>query len=142
PLPPHPPQFVLELRRPPRPPLFPYTTLFRSTATVARAVRDDPDGARLSVIYRHALRALAADPLMRAFYTADSQILGDIVRRRGPERYGPRQRLVVDFVSRMQDAGLIRTDLDAAAVAHVLGIISLGLITIESTVGSAVSPPL
>src|SRR5690606_41459644 len=83
PLPPHPPQFVLELRRPPRPPLFPYTTLFRSTATVARAVRDDPDGARLSVIYRHALRALAADPLMRAFYTADSQILGDIVRRRG-----------------------------------------------------------
>ena len=48
----------------------------------------------------------------------------------------------MDFVSRMQDAGLIRTDLDAAAVAHVLGIISLGLITIESTVGSAVSPPL
>src|SRR2546428_398646 len=32
--------FFLTIRRPPRSPLFPYTTLFRSTATVAAAVTD------------------------------------------------------------------------------------------------------
>ncbi len=114
----------------------------RLTGTVARAVREDPAGARLSTVYRHALGALAADPLMRALYTADSQVLGDVVRRRGPERYGPRQRLVVEFVSRMQRAGLIRADLAAEAVAHVLGILSVGLVAIESTVGSEAAPPL
>ncbi|GLU50045.1 TetR/AcrR family transcriptional regulator [Nocardiopsis ansamitocini] len=114
----------------------------RLARTTTEAVTADPQGGRLSAIYRHALEALAADPLMRALYTADSQTLGDLVRGYGPERYAPRQRWAVAFVVRMQEAGLIRTDLDAQSVAHVLAIISTGLISIESTVGSEAAPPL
>ncbi|TDQ53104.1 TetR/AcrR family transcriptional regulator [Actinorugispora endophytica] len=120
--------------------------LARQTERLARAATEavlaDPEGGRLSAVYRHTLRALAADPLMRALYTADSRVLGDVVRGRGPDRYAPRQRWAVEFVARMQEAGLVRGDLDAAAVAHVLAVISTGLITVGSAVGSEAAPPL
>src|SRR3712207_7043976 len=57
--------FFLMIRRPPRSTLFPYTTLFRSLADGARAVRDGAGRARPRARHRHRADERAPDDARR-----------------------------------------------------------------------------
>ncbi len=102
----------------------------------------DPQGGQMAHLYRHTLLALDANPLIRALYTHDSQILGDFVHRQDPERYTSRLLLGEDAIRQMQAAGLLREDLDAQVVAYLFAILALGFLSIGSVIPASSAPPL
>ena len=61
-------------------------TLYLFDAWLER-IQADPEGGTLFGIYRHGFLALLAHPLMMAFYTKESAVLGDYVRHCGPAVY-------------------------------------------------------
>lgn len=105
-------------------------------------VEDDPEGGRISAIYRHGMMALAANPLMRALYTRDSRVLGDYARRRPGEHHSERFIFGRTFFERMHEAGLLREELSPKAVAYLLGVISYGLMSTETIIPAEEAPPM
>lgn len=114
----------------------------RVTDDTMRRIDQDPDGGSISTIYRHGLLALAANPLMRALYTRDSRILGDFARRQPRQHYAERFLFGRTFFARLQQAGLLREELRPEVVAYLLGIISYGLMSIETVIAPEDAPPL
>lgn len=104
-------------------------------------VQADPAGGTLFNIYRQGFLTLLAHPLMRAFYTRDSYVLGNYVRRRGPMVYVRPYLLNRAFVRQLQAAGLIRTDMRDDVINHVLMLISIGLFSIGELIPQEHSPP-
>ncbi len=86
----------------------------------------DPDGGRLSRIYRHSIGALLPRPFLVALYTQPETILPTVLRDNGPATYAPRIQLGADFLERMQAAGLIRADVKPDVVSHTLGVLTVG----------------
>lgn len=107
-----------------------------------RRVEGDPEGGKISAIYRHGIMALAANPLMRALYTRDSRILGDYARRQPGKRYAERFLFGQTFVERLQEAGLLREELRPEVAAYLMGIISYGLMSIETIIPAEEAPPM
>jgi TetR/AcrR family acrAB operon transcriptional repressor len=105
-------------------------------------VEADPQGGQIAHLYRHALLALQHNPLMAAMYTRDSRVLGDFVRHQDVERYTSRLMFGKEAIAQMQKAGLLRTDISPDVLAHLMTIIALGFMSVESIVPPADAPPL
>lgn len=103
-------------------------------------IESDPDGGRLSNIYRHSISALLERPFMRAIYEDNGRILDGLLQ--GPESYRPRVLLGVEFLRKMVEAGLVRADVDLAATSHVLGVLSVGPLLAEPVLGDESTPSL
>jgi AcrR family transcriptional regulator len=104
-------------------------------------VQADPEGGTLFGIYRHGFLTLLAHPLMMAFYTKESFVLGDYVRQRGPAVYIRPYLLNRALVQQLQVAGLIRQDLRADVMNHILMIISVGLFSVSELIPQEHAPP-
>jgi AcrR family transcriptional regulator len=104
-------------------------------------VQADPEGGTLFGIYRHGFLTLLAHPLMMAFYTKESFVLGDYVRQRGPAVYIRPYLLNRALVQQLQVAGLIRQDLRADVMNHILMIISVGLFSVNELIPQEHTPP-
>ncbi|MGW0483936.1 TetR/AcrR family transcriptional regulator [Nonomuraea sp. NPDC003214] len=113
--------------------------LARSMRKLAAAVRgrvERHDGpVTLSELYGISMDALLADELMLAFYLADTSVLGDYVRDKGPERYGPRLDWLTGYASDLREAGLLRGDVDPDAASLVMSVFSVGLINAAPVLG-------
>lgn len=90
----------------------------------------DPNGGTLGSIYRHSILALEANPLLLAAYTLDAAVLGDFARRQPSGVYTQRLLFGEAFVRRLQQANLLRAELDPQRTAYVMGVISFGLLSI------------
>lgn len=108
---------------------------------VARILAD-PQGGGIGPLCAHGFRALATSPLLQALYTSDIATLGELFRFRGPEVYSARYRENLAFVREMQRAHLIRTDLSAETVNHLIQALSHGLVSIGGMVDAADVPDL
>jgi AcrR family transcriptional regulator len=104
-------------------------------------IQADPQGGTLFGIYRHGFLTLLAHPLMMAFYTKESVVLGDYVRQRGPAVYTRPYLLNRELVQQLQAVGLIRQDLRADVMNHILMIISVGLFSISELIPQEHAPP-
>jgi TetR/AcrR family acrAB operon transcriptional repressor len=104
-------------------------------------VQADPEGGTLFGIYRHGFLSLLAHPLMSAFYTKESVVLGDYVRQRGPAVYGHRYLLNRLFIEHLQAAGLLREDLQPNVINHLLMILSVGLFSVSELIPQEQVPP-
>jgi AcrR family transcriptional regulator len=104
-------------------------------------IQADPEGGTLFGIYRHGFLTLLAHPLMMAFYTKESAVLGDYVRQRGPAVYTRPYLLNRALVQQLQAADLIRQDLRADVMNHLLMIISVGLFSISELIPQEYEPP-
>ncbi len=107
--------------------------------TLAR-VEADPEGGRLSGIYRHSIAALLGHPFMRALYTDDGQVVAGVLR--GPEAYRPRVLLGEEFLRRMAAAGLLRPDVDPAVASHLLSVLAVGPLLAEPVLRDRAAPAL
>lgn len=107
---------------------------------VADRVDADPIGGRISRIYRHSVAALLDRPLLRAIYEDDEQIVAGILR--GPERYRPRILMGEQFLRRLTEAGLLRTDIEPATMSHLLTVLGLGPLLAEPVLRDESSPSL
>ncbi len=102
----------------------------------------DPDGGLIGAIYRHSLLALQANPLVSALYTRQSRILGDFMQRQDPARYTGRFLFALDFVTEMQSAGLVRSDLAPNVIATMMAVMAYGFIGVERVIPPDQAPTL
>lgn len=104
-------------------------------------VQTDPQGGKLYGIYRHGFLALLAHPFSSALYTKESHVLGEYVRRRDPAAHIRPYYLNLAFVQKLQSAGLVRTDMRAEVINHLLTLISIGLFSIGELLPRDQAPP-
>jgi AcrR family transcriptional regulator len=104
-------------------------------------IETDPAGGTVGGLYRQGILALVAHPLMSALYSRESRVLGSLVRKRGPAIYTPRYVASVQMVQALQEVGVIRADVPAPYVNHVLLLLQVGLIMIGQIFDPALFPP-
>jgi AcrR family transcriptional regulator len=102
----------------------------------------DPRGGGIGPLCAHGFRALATSPLLQALYTSDIATLGELFRFRGREVYSERYRENLVFVRELQRAHVIRTDLSAETVNHLIQALSHGLVSVGEMVDAADVPDL
>lgn len=105
------------------------------TADVHRRVLDASGLIDLPAVYRFAVEALLADPLMRAFHLGDEAILGDHVRSVDDDRYRQRFDWLLDYIARIQRAGMIDPDVPRETLSRVLSVFTIGLLHSPATLG-------
>jgi AcrR family transcriptional regulator len=90
-------------------------------------IERDPEGGRLSRIYYYTLSAVYERPLARMLYTVDRDAMNAIMRSANSFKYIPGVGIRADLIETMQQAGMVRRDVDAGTVSHMLTIFSAGL---------------
>jgi len=104
--------------------------LNREYAGMFRVIVDhmdrDPRGGLLSRIYRHTLGAVHERPLARALYLADPIALNAIMREAYGFEYMPRMGVRAVFIDRMKEVGMVRADVDSAALSTLINAVSAG----------------
>jgi AcrR family transcriptional regulator len=90
-------------------------------------IERDPDGGRLSRIYYYTLAAVYERPLARTLYTVDRKAMNEIMRSANSFGYIPGVGIRADLIETMQRVGMVRRDVDAGTVSHMLTIFSAGL---------------
>ena len=102
----------------------------------------DPQGGTIGGMYKNMLGALNSSAFMAAMFKQDGRILGNYMRKpdnlfKNQQFKGTRQ----DFIQMMQDAGLVRSDLDPQVTAHIMNMLAFGLISMEEVMDKADIPP-
>jgi AcrR family transcriptional regulator len=90
-------------------------------------IERDPEGGKLSRIYYYTLAGVYERPLARTLYTVDREAMNTIMRSPNSFQYLPGVGLRADLIETMQRAGMVRRDVDAGTVSHMLTIFSAGL---------------
>jgi hypothetical protein len=90
-------------------------------------IERDPEGGRLSRIYYYTLSAVYERPLARVLYTVDRDAMNSIMRSANSFSYVPGVGIRADLIETMQRVGMVRRDVDAGTVSHMLTIFSAGL---------------
>jgi AcrR family transcriptional regulator len=98
----------------------------RMWRVIADNIDRDPRGGLLSRIYRYTLTGVYERPLARALYLMDRDGLHTILRASYGFSYIPRLGVRADFIVRMQEAGMVRADVDARALSALLSAVSAG----------------
>lgn len=105
-------------------------------------LHDDPDGGSMAGLYKNSLYALSSSPFMAAIFKQDGRILGNYLRK--PDnffRQQPQDTRYV-FVKMMQDAGALRTDIDAKVIAHIMNMLAFGLVAMDEIMDRQDMPPM
>lgn len=105
-------------------------------------IENDPEGGLIANMYINMLKVIDRTPLMAVIMRQDGRILGNYLRKKDNffvknQRQGMRH----EFVAKMQAAGAIRQELDPRVVAHIMDMISFGMVTITEFVASEHLPP-
>jgi len=98
----------------------------RLWADLVDDIERDPRGGLLSQIYRYTLSGVYENPLVRALYLADRNGLNTIVRSTHGFAYVPDFRVRASFIETMQEAGMVRREVDADALAALLSAVAAG----------------
>lgn len=94
---------------------------------VADNIERDPMGGLLSRIFRYSLGALHERPLARALYLQDPQSLNQIVRATHDTEFFPNMGADGPFLESLQQAGMIRDDVDVRALTFFLSAYMAGV---------------
>ena len=95
--------------------------------TMVDDIERDPAGGLLSRIYYYTLSAVYERPLARMLYTVDREAMNSIMRNANSYGYIPGVGIRADLIETMQRIGMVRRDVDAGTVSHMLTIFSAGL---------------
>ncbi|MBV1860214.1 MAG: TetR/AcrR family transcriptional regulator [Nannocystaceae bacterium] len=108
------------------------------------AVMADPRGGTLGGMYKATLLGLHSSPFMSRLMTKDSTLLGRYIRRPGNmfQAASRGQQTRHEVIAMMQRAGAVRDDIDAKVVAHIMNMISYGMVSLEGVVPAEEIPPL
>ncbi|MGN7213168.1 TetR/AcrR family transcriptional regulator [Brachybacterium paraconglomeratum] len=112
------------------------TTAMRDlTAAVHRRCRAHEGLLDLPAVYRIGIEELLAEPLLRAVQLGDEDVLGAHVHTVDPARYRTRMDWLGQYVAALQDAGVLRKDVDREVLGQVLGTFTLGLLSAPAVLG-------
>lgn len=94
-------------------------------------IEADPQGGTIGGIYKAVLYAINQSPFMSAIIKQDGRIFGNYLHK--PKQLfstleGPALR--TEFIQAMQKAGAVRQDVDPQVIAHIMDMLSYGLVGI------------
>ena len=107
-----------------------------------KLIETDQYGGTIGSMYKNTLYALNESPFMSVIFKRDSRVLGSYVRK--PDNFFRRQqeqdtRFV--FVKMMQDAGVIRNDMDTRVISHIMDMLAYGLVSMDEVKKEEHIPP-
>jgi AcrR family transcriptional regulator len=94
---------------------------------VIQNIERDPRGGLLSRLYTYMLSAVYERPLAKTLFVLDRDALASILRNSHGWAYMPTIAIRGELIAALQDAGMVRADVDAHMVASVLSACSAGL---------------
>ena len=106
------------------------SAMFAFSKAWINAVEEDPDGGLIANMYINMLKAFDQVPFMATIMRKDPATLGNYLKKPGnffEEQQSAGMRH--EFIALMQQAGAVRKDLDPLVTAHIMDIISYGLVT-------------
>lgn len=99
---------------------------------IKRRVENDPQGATLHGIIKHTTLAILKNPLMKAVFLRDTNMLGEIARmKHTTARYQERLVNFTTYFDVLRNQGIIRTDLSPKAEIFMLSAISTGFLLVD-----------
>jgi AcrR family transcriptional regulator len=96
-------------------------------ASIVDHVERDPRGGLLSRMYTYILASVYERPLARTLFVIDRDALNQIMRNANGFVYVPNVGIRSDLIEGLQEAGMVRRDVDARMVSSVLSACSAGL---------------
>ncbi|MEO8611684.1 MAG: helix-turn-helix domain-containing protein [Chloroflexota bacterium] len=108
-------------------------------------IEADPDAGTIFSLYQYAIVTTIANPLIHAVMTQDVRVLGDFTRRwiRANGGRAEEGNLFRDeMVKQLQEANVIRADLDAQMISYIMGLIRYGFLTVHDIIPPENTPPL
>jgi AcrR family transcriptional regulator len=106
-------------------------------------INDDPHGGTIGGMYKNSLYALNSSEFMAATFRKDGRILGNYLRKPGNffQAAEGKQTARYDFVKMMQEAGAVRQDINPEIIAHIMNMLSYGLIAMSDIMPQENIPP-
>ncbi len=99
---------------------------------IKRRVENDPQGATLHGVIKHTILAILKNPLMKAAFMGDTDMLGEIARMKyGTNRYQERLLNFTTYFEVLRNQGIIRSDLSPKAEIYMLSAISTGFLLVD-----------
>lgn len=95
-------------------------------------IEADPRGGTIGGLYRAVLYAINSRPLMAAMMRRDRRVIGTYLRK--PDNlFASMQGSAFSsgFLQALQEAGTVREDVDPVVMAHILDMLSYGMVTIQ-----------
>lgn len=112
------------------------------TADVHSRVLEAIDVIDLPTIYRFGVEAMLADPLMRALYLGDETVIGDHVQSVTDGRYQQRFDWLVEYIARLQAAGVLDPDVAIEPLVRMLSVFTIGLLHTPGVLGATTDDQL
>jgi AcrR family transcriptional regulator len=119
------------------------TVLLRANRRIVAATADRMEAEPTHVLPARLLRSLylelTADPMSRALYLADTEVLGRLAHEAEETLGGlvaARTEVLVEHLRLLRDAGCLRTDLDVDALLYMFGAIGAGFFFVGGAPGS------
>ncbi len=97
-------------------------------------IERDPRGGLLSRIYLYILAGIYERPLSKTLFVIDRDALNRIMRHSHSFRYVPQVGIRGEMIERLQEAGMVRRDIDASMISSVLSVTSVFNIRIRARV--------
>lgn len=104
-------------------------------------VEEDPNGGTIGGMYKSTLYVLDSNPFMAAMFRKDGRILGSYMQKDNNffRQQDPSMRQ--EFITLMQEAGTVRKDIDPKVAAHIMNILSYGLVGMDGIIDRKHMPP-
>jgi len=101
----------------------------------------DPRGGTFGGIFRTIMSAMQDSPLILALYKRDRRVLGQFARSHAGQ-FKRKTGFNTDLITFMQQVGVVRKDVDPLIMAHIINMLSYGLISMDEITPLADQPPL
>lgn len=92
----------------------------------------DERGGTIAGMFKHLLRAIHASPLVGSIFKRDRSVIGSYLQRPNGMFKRRRGHTRLEFVERMQAAGAMRADADPHVTAHIMNMLSYGLVSMDA----------
>jgi AcrR family transcriptional regulator len=116
---------------------------WRTVVPLVDRIRDDPAEALPSRVMHDAYLRMARDPVLRALYLGDAEVLGRLTHEATETLGGiaaARDRALRAHLETLREAGCLRTDLDIESQVQVLEAVGVGFFFIDAQRGSPYDP--
>lgn len=108
-----------------------YREYLHYAQTWLELIEADPRGGTIGGVYRAIFHAVNRRPLIAAMLRRDRRIIGNYLRKRdNPFSQMLSEVNTLAFFQALQAAGVIRQDIDAAVIEHIVEMLSYGQLTI------------
>lgn len=99
---------------------------------IQQRIASDPQGAALHSVIKHTVLAILKNPIMKAAFMGDTDMLGEIARmKQKTTRYQEKLMNFNAYLEVLRSQGLIRTDLSLKQEIYILSAISTGFLLVD-----------